>query len=1402
LTSDLIQHEPETGEPVVDPPASPPSKARRSWTRRLARLSLLLVGWLVVVLAVAFGAARLAARSEPGHALALRLLNGLPIGPAGHLQIDGLQGDLFGQFSIRHLAVVDSRGAWLDADNLSMRWSPVELLDRRFHAERLAIASIKVLRRPVLLGQPPAAKATQLPAAIAIDDISLSIETLPAFSVQHGLWDMSGRLKVARNGSASGRISAQSRLHPGDGVAAVFDVGEGDRVMLRADAVEARGGALAGALGLPTDRALRVHGRADGTTDAGELTVVATSGQQTPLSVTSHWSKAAASVDAQVLLNASRLTSYFADRAGPDVHVLLNAAYEQGDLFDLTGSLVARDAQIALKGPIDWRNRRTPGIEAKVQLADLSRWAPFLKIGAARASGVVTGDLAKLQYKGALVGEHFTRNGYSLARLDGPATFTRTGKEWRLQADLAGTGGTGQGVVPALLGAAPKIQLDLGQLPDHRLFFRQVDVQGTGLKLDATGGQGLFGDLSFKGTAQLSNLAAAHAGAHGTATASWSANQPKTVRAWGFTFDAKAANFASGVGQADHLLGTAPTLKVQASYGEHGFDIARADLAGGGLQATIKGQIDPSWVMNLSADWKAQGPFEVGPVEVSGQAKGTGKLVGTIGAPHVDLGADLSSVALGKLLITPAHLTLDFIKDEGGLGGDVGLTGASRYGPANIKSAFRFTGAGVDLNGIVADAGGVKAQGALSLQNGAPSTADLTVDVQAGALLTTGHLGGKVKLSQKAGGLAADIALDGEGVSAPGLPGSIKTAHLTADGPWARLPFQLTADGVVQAPWKFTGSGVLNQVGAVREIELSGEGRIHKFDIKTLQPAILKLNGGERDLSLHVALGGGKADIDARQVGAASTAKATLTGVALAAVDADYLGVVNASLNLQGQGAELGGSMDATLAGARPKDAPANLALDGRVQAQLAGDRLHLIANASDVQGLKSQLDVTLAAVAHADPLQLAIDRTKPMQGSFSADGELRPLWELLVGGEQTLAGRVVAKGVIAGTLNNPRATGQATLTAGSFVDGSSGLSLEKLSLNAQFDEDAIKVSQASGSDGHGGTMTASGAIGLQRGGGSTFALKLSKFRLFDNDFGRASVSGDLSVNRKADGAAKLTGALKVDRADIAANAPTATGVVALNVVEINKPVREGEEVAPPATGKEPPVALDVAIRAPRGIFIKGKGLNVELSLDAHVGGTAAKPDLTGTANLVLGSYDFAGKRFDFDQRGTIQLGSRTEDIRLDLSASLQEPTITAVVKVTGTAAHPQIALSSTPILPQDEVLSQVLFGASSAQLGPAQAAELASALASLSRGGGFDLLGRLRQFAGLDRLALGAGTTGTGVAGGKYINDNVYVELIGGGREGPAASVEWRVRKNFSIISQVGTQGDAQLSIQFRKSY
>jgi translocation and assembly module TamB len=142
------------------------------------------------------------------------------------------------------------------------------------------------------------------------------------------------------------------------------------------------------------------------------------------------------------------------------------------------------------------------------------------------------------------------------------------------------------------------------------------------------------------------------------------------------------------------------------------------------------------------------------------------------------------------------------------------------------------------------------------------------------------------------------------------------------------------------------------------------------------------------------------------------------------------------------------------------------------------------------------------------------------------------------------------------------------------------------------------------------------------------------------------------------------------------------------------------------------------------------------------------------------------------------------------------------VIHIEGTAGRPKITLSSTPVLPNDEVLSQVLFGASTAQLSPFDAAELASAVTSLSGGAGFDVLGNLRSFAHLDRLALGGGP-GMAVSGGKYITDRIYLE-VGAGQAGPEGSVEWRVQKSLSVISKLAGDagGDSQIEVRWRKDY
>ena len=138
---------------------------------------------------------------------------------------------------------------------------------------------------------------------------------------------------------------------------------------------------------------------------------------------------------------------------------------------------------------------------------------------------------------------------------------------------------------------------------------------------------------------------------------------------------------------------------------------------------------------------------------------------------------------------------------------------------------------------------------------------------------------------------------------------------------------------------------------------------------------------------------------------------------------------------------------------------------------------------------------------------------------------------------------------------------------------------------------------------------------------------------------------------------------------------------------------------------------------------------------------------------------------------------------------------------MTGTAAEPKIGLTSTPALPQDEILSQVLFGRSASQLSAFEAAQLAAGVAALAGGGGFDVIGNLRELAGLDRLSFGGDASAVTVAGGRYITDDVYLEIIGGGEGGAAVNVEWQVRRNLAISSKFGGTGDATLSIRWRRA-
>jgi translocation and assembly module TamB len=1414
-----------TGEPTP-PDAPPPAKAapprppRRRWFKahtplnwlvELALLALLTAGALVLTV-------RIAPLTPEVRQMIEASVQGLEIGPYGKLRIEGLGGDVWRDFSIRRLTVADAQGVWIEADNLRVRWRYAELLRQRLHVRSLTADRLLVLRQPTPKkdnrppGKPPA-------FSFVVDKIATRVELAPAFAAARGVYDANAAFDMEDHGAAKLRLDARSLIAAGDHLILDMNLGGENRLKLDADVKEAKGGALAGMIGLPADQPFDLTAHLDGTVANGRLRAVAHSGGLTPVQASGAWSPQGGGVNAHLLLGASKWTRALVGGFGPEAELAIVGKQAKGPLYDLDVRVITANIVMIAKGPFDTAKRSSPGLGLAVTVGDLHKLTSTPQMGAGKADGVLAGDLGDLRFTGDAEAHDLELWGWRLARAAGKVKVGWKKGELDVQGDVAGFGGSGAGVIAEAGGATPKATLEVMRLKDGRVLIKALDMVGRGARLQGTGGQNpLFQGLSFKGGLQITDLSQVVPGAGGGLDASWSANQESGFdKPWVFTAEGRGRGMTVGQQEIDRLLGPDARLTLAADFLGGGFDIAHAELAGAKAHAAVKGRWALAGDLNFDLDWAAEGPFALGPLEVDGKAAGGGRITGVFGAPRFELAADLPNLSLPDLTVKSARLDLVFAQGKGGSDGHVALSGQSDYGPTKILSTFRLSPDGVDLSGIDADAGGVRAKGAMALRNGSASSADLTVDVGPGALLSEGEAKGSIKIVDAAGGPRAAFDLSAKAAVLRGQPLALANARVRASGPMAKLPYQITVDGAwLRTPVKIDGSGVLTQDSKGYALAFNGTGTLRRAPFRTLEPATIKLDGADRSARIRMALGGGQASIEGRQTPSGVDLTANVTSMDLSFLSEDFTGALDADVTLQGQGADLHGAFDAALKNARSRDARKGLSINGQIKGALKDGRLTVDGRLGSQQGLMSSASLVLPAAASAAPFHLALLGDKPLQGAFQVDGEVQPLWDLFLGGERTVGGELTAKADLSGTLAEPRLIGRADLSDGLFEDYATGLKLRGVSMGAALNAESIVIDRFRGVDVGKGQVAGSGQINLAKGGGGNLALNLTGFRLIDNDSAQADATGQVAVTRGADGKVKLAGALEIVKAEVNAAARTGPNIVAMDVIEKNKPFNLDEQLAPaPATTQAAGnVALDVTLKAARGVLIKGRGLDVDMAIDARVTGTTAKPVLSGEARVVRGDYDFAGKRFEFDNRGVVRLSTDLTQVRLDLTATRDDPSLTAVIRIQGTAAKPQITLSSTPVLPNDEVLAQVLFGSSTAQLSPLEAAQLASALSALASGGGFDVVGGLRSFARLDRLALSGGTAATGfsVAGGKYLTDNVYVELAGGGRTGPSAQVEYRVTKNLSVVSKVNdqivtqggvvVQGGDELSFRWRRDF
>ncbi|WP_312026667.1 translocation/assembly module TamB domain-containing protein [Sphingomonas sp. J315] len=429
-----------------------------------------------------------------------------------------------------------------------------------------------------------------------------------------------------------------------------------------------------------------------------------------------------------------------------------------------------------------------------------------------------------------------------------------------------------------------------------------------------------------------------------------------------------------------------------------------------------------------------------------------------------------------------------------------------------------------------------------------------------------------------------------------------------------------------------------------------------------------------------------------------------------------------------------------------------------------------------------------------------------PLSGGIRYNGPSSVLFSLAGFADQSLAGPIAVAADFSGQVRAPQLAGQLRAEKLTYENETWGTRLSQMAVQGRFDNDSLEIEQIEAVAGN-GRLTGSGTIGLsaEQGFPIDLTVRFRNARLARSNALGATATGQLRITNGLDGGL-IEGRIIIPEARYqiirqgAAEVPELTGVYRKS--ELTEDGKRPTRVRPAGIFR-----LNVSVVADNRLFVNGMGLESEWSARMQVTGTSAAPIVTGEARVVRGTYSFASRRFELT-RGIVSFeGGPLADPQINIGASTTAEGVTANINITGSGQVPRIAFSSTPSLPQDEVLSRLLFGSSVTNLSATEAIQLAAALNSLrASGGGLNPLGQLRSAAGIDRLRiLGEDdTTGRGMAlaAGQYLTDDIYVEIITDARGFTAVQLEIALTRALSLLSATGSFGGSRAGLKYSKDY
>lgn len=1369
-----------------------------------------------LLLVIALG---LSINTGAGKRLLLGFVNTFSLESGLGVRIGAIDGSIYGDMTLRNVELRDGRGVFARSPRIEIDWRPLAYLNRHIDIKDVSSPLVEVLRKPELRPstKPPKPNEPLLPD-LDIDIDSLKVERI---SLSPGVAGPEARAAflsgAAHLTDGRAQMTATAESDRNDRIEIILDsVPKANRLDLTAHVSAPEDGVIAGLAGLKYPLRANITGKGEWTNWKGKLMARYGEGELANLDLTARSGRfGVAGVTRPDLF----LSGESAAILQPFVRVDLDSTLRKRNL-DMDLGLTSEVATVKAAGLLNLEASRFGRLEVQVRLLRPERLDRSFTGQDLRADLTLEGAFGTPRIDYDIDVTRFGLGKIYLTNLhaEGKSRIDRHGKVTvPLNVRLASLSGISPEVDPLLTNLRLDGAIDVVD--------GKADSQNLSLKSDRLSARGsLHADLSagaFQsdmkaglknyrvenlGTVNVDTGARIVRNASGLSVAGTFTGQstrwenPSIAKVLGGNARLSGGYALTPNGQVSlrNVTGNAPALRLLGLSGTFGpdkrlkFNARAQSTQYGPLEAVVTGTVDaPQAVVKAASPGLG---MEIRNVIATLSATQQGYAVKANGdSVYGPFDADT------LIVMKQGPLTVDI---RSGHFAGVGMQGRivqSQAGP--FTGTLALNGSGLDGTAELYSAKGD--QGAAIQAVGNNVTVPGQTGIQVGRAIITANAVLRKEIAVDAdvqlGEMTYGTFLLSTGRAKVVLRGHNGTVQAVARGQ-KEVPFEIALNGEIRPNlYTVAAKGKANNI----DFRLANPAKIRRDGNRwSLDPTTLVTEDGRMDISGHFN-GGYRIQARLNQLNLAAVnafmPDAGLTGSATGAVDFVQTGnsypTARANLKIN----------SFSRASVYTVSTPVDLVVDASLNPSLTPSGNFLRALVRRGGAVVGRIQVNLSPSPSGEGWMRQITNAG-LSGGIRYNGPAEVLFSLTGQARQQLSGPVAVAADFSGRLNDPRLNGVIKASSLTYDNETFGTRITAMKLDGRFSNDRLELTTFSGRAGN-GTVSGNGWVSLAAN--EKFPLEvhvdLKNARLARSDNIDSTVSGTLDFTNNATDGPLIKGNLRLPEVRYVFIRQGAAEINELSGVR-----RKGYRPVPPA----PPSnldqlslwKLDVRVRADNQVFISGMGLESEWRMNLHVVGTTRDPRVEGEVNNVRGIYSFAGRDFNINT-GTIRFdGGALTNPEIDLSATAVVEEVTGVIKVTGTATRPDVAFSSTPALPQDEILSRLLFGQSVTDLSATEALQLASAVNNLrGNGNGLNPLGAIRSATGVDRLRIigadAATGRGTSLAAGKYLTNSVYVEVVTDTKGFAATQIEIALSRALSILSQAGNTGTA-VSVKYSKNY